>query len=82
MAWKHRLRRYADGIPVTERLVSLTPFAVGEGVVTTDQATLTFDPDLYEVSTSVGDFRPDTPVYFLDLKLREGVTACEVTVTV
>ena len=72
----------AAGIPITERLVSLTPFAMGEGVATTDLATLTFDPDLYEVTTSVGDFRPDTPVYFLDLKLREGVTACEVTVTV
>lgn len=70
------------GIPITERLVSLTPFEIGEGVATTDQATLTYDPDLYEVTTSVGDFRPDTPVYFLDLRLKEGVTAFEVKVTV
>ena len=70
------------GIPITERLVSLTPFEIGEGMATTDLATLVYDPELYEVSTSVGDFRPDTPVYFLDLKLREGVPAFEVTVTV
>ncbi len=70
------------GIPITERLVSLTPFEVGEGCAVTDLATLTYDPDRYEVSTSVGDFRPETPVYFLDLRLREGVTAFEVTVTV
>jgi hypothetical protein len=70
------------GIPITERLVSLTPFEVGEGCAVTDLATLTYDPALYEVSTSVGDFRPETPVYFLDLRLREGVTAFEVTVTV
>ena len=70
------------GIPITERLVSLTPFEIGEGMATTDLATLVYDPELYEVSTSVGDFRPDTPVYFLDLKLREGVTAFSVTVTV
>ena len=71
-----------SGIPITERLVSLTPFEVGEGCAVTDLATLTYDPALYEVSTSVGDFRPETPVYFLDLRLREGVTAFEVTVTV
>ena len=71
-----------SGIPITERLVSLTPFEIGEGMATTDLATLVYDPELYEVSTSVEDFRPDTPVYFLDLKLREGVTAFEVTVTV
>ena len=71
-----------SGIPVTERLVSLTPFEIGEGVATTDLATLVYDPDLYEVTTSVGDFRPETPVYFLDLKLKEGVTAFEVKVTV
>ena len=70
------------GIPITERLVSLSPFTVEEGKAVTDQATLTFDPTLYEVSASVGDFRPDCPVYFLDLKLREGVTVCEVGVTV
>jgi hypothetical protein len=70
------------GIPVTERLVSLTPFEIGEGVAATDLATLVYDPDLYEVTTSVGDFRPETPVYFLDLKLKEGVTAFEVKVTV
>lgn len=70
------------GIPITERLVSLTPFEIGKGMATTDLATLVYDPELYEVSTSVGDFRPDTPVYFLDLKLREGVTAFSVTVTV
>ena len=70
------------GVPITDRLVSLFPFAVGEGVATTDLATLTFDPALYEVSTSEGDFRPDCPVYFLDLKLKEGVTVCEVSVKV
>jgi hypothetical protein len=48
----------------------------------TDLATLTYDPALYEVSTSVGDFRPETPVYFLDLRLREGGRVFDVTVTV
>ena len=70
------------GVPITERLVSLTPFSICEGVATTDLATLVYNPDLYEVTTSVGDFRPDTPVYFLDLKLKAGVTAFEVRVTV
>lgn len=70
------------GIPITERLVSLTPFEVREGSAVTDLATLTYDPALYEVSTSVGDFRPETPVYFLDLRLREGVRVFDVTVTV
>lgn len=71
-----------SGIPITERLVSLTPFEVGAGYAVTDLATLTFDPELYEATTSVGDFRPDTPVYFLDLTLKEGVTVCEVVVEV
>lgn len=70
------------GIPITERLVSLTPFTVEEGRAVTDLATLSFDPECYEVSTSVGDFRPETPVYFLDLRLKEGVTVCEVAVRV
>ena len=70
------------GIPVTERLVSLSPFTVEAGKAVTDLATLTFDPALYEVSTSVGDFRPNCPVYFLDLRLKEGVTVFSVTVTV
>jgi hypothetical protein len=30
----------------------------------------------------VGDFRPDTPVYFLDLRLKAGVRALEIKVTV
>ena len=71
-----------SGIPITERLVSLTPFEVGAGYAVTDLATLTFDPELYEATTSVGDFRPDDPVYFLDLRLKEGVTVFSVTVTV
>jgi hypothetical protein len=70
------------GVPITERLVSLCPFTVEAGKAVADTVTLTFDPDLYEVSTSEGDFRPDCPVYFLDLRLREGVTVCEVIVTV
>ena len=70
------------GIPITDRFVALTPFTIGEGTATADLATLTFDPAKYEVSTSVGDFRPECPVYFLDLKLKEGVTVCEVEVTV
>jgi hypothetical protein len=69
------------GIPVTERLVSLTPFTAEEGKATADGVTLTFDPALCTVSVSEGDFRPDCPVYFLDLRLKEGVTAIEVTVT-
>ncbi len=70
------------GVPITERLVSLAPFAVEEGKAVTDTVTLTFDPELYEASASVGDFRPECPVYFLDLRLKEGVRVCAVTVTV
>ncbi len=70
------------GVPITERLVSLKPFEIGEGTAKTDLATLTFDPARYEVTTSVGDFRPDCPVYFLDLLLKDGVRDCAVTVTV
>ncbi|MBQ9132041.1 MAG: heparinase II/III family protein, partial [Clostridia bacterium] len=70
------------GLPITERLVSLSPFTVGEGSAQTDFATLTFDPNRYEVSTSVGDFRPKCPVYFLDLRLKDGICECTVTVTV
>ena len=70
------------GLPITERLVSLAPYTVGEGIATTDTATLTYDPALYEVSASVGDFRPDCPVYFLDLRLKDGVKDFRVTVTV
>ncbi len=69
-------------VPITERLVSLTPYVLGEGTAVTDLATLTFDPTLCEASTSVGDFRPEQPVYFLDLRLKEGVKALEITVTV
>ena len=67
-------------LPITERLVSLTPFTAESGKAYTDGAVLTFDPAICEVSTSEGDFRPDTPVYFLDLRLKPGVTALEITV--
>jgi hypothetical protein len=70
------------GIPVTERIVSLSPFTVGEGYATTDLVTLTFAPSLYQVSTSTGDFSPQCPVYFLDLRLRDGVTEFEMRATI
>lgn len=70
------------GLPITERLVSLAPYAVGEGVAVTDGVTLTFDPTLCDVTVLSEEFRPNEPVYFLDLRLREGVTAIEVAVTV
>ena len=70
------------GLPITERLVSLSSYTLEEGRAVTDGVTLTFDPALCDPSVSVGDFRPDTPVYFLDLRLREGVTALEITVHV
>lgn len=69
------------GIPVTDRLVSLTPFVLGEGTASADGVTVAFDPTACEADTSEGDFRPDTPVYFLDLRLNPGVTAIEITVT-
>lgn len=71
-----------EGLPITERLVSLAPFTIGEGSVATDVAILTFDPDLCEVSTATGDFRPECPVYFLDLRLKEGVKCFEMDVSV
>ncbi|MBQ9151454.1 MAG: heparinase II/III family protein [Clostridia bacterium] len=70
------------GLPITERLVSLSSYTLEEGRAVTDGVTLTFDPALCDPSVSLGDFRPDTPVYFLDLRLREGVTALEITVHV
>ena len=71
-----------SGVAVTERLVSLSPFEVREGVVVTDGVVLRFDPALCEVSVVEGNFRPDTAVYYLDLRLREGVKVMEVTVSV
>lgn len=69
-------------LPITERLVSLSPYIVGEGFATTDLATLTFDPACCSISTSVGDFRPECPVYFLDLRLKNGKKLFEMNVTV
>ena len=71
-----------DGVPVTERIVSMSHFQTGEGWATTDLVTLTFDPTLYQVTTSTGDFQPKHPVYFLDLRLKAGVTACEIRASV
>ena len=70
------------GLPVTERFVSLSPYTLGEGYAITDTATLTFDPARVEVLTSVGDFRPECPVYFLDLRLKDGKQVFDLTVTV
>ena len=69
------------GVPIAERLVSLTPYTIGEGVAVTDVATVTFDPTLYQVTTTIGDFRPDCPVYFLDFHLKDGVSRFEVEIT-
>lgn len=69
-------------LPITERLVSLAPYTVTDGQAVTDGVTLSFDPSLCTVTTAQGDFRPETPVYFLDLRLNPGVTALEITVTV
>ena len=71
-----------DGVPITERLVSLAPYEVGEGMAVTRGAVLAFDPALCDVSTAVGDFRPEEKVYFLDLRLKAGVTAVEIAVRV
>lgn len=70
------------GLPITERLVSLKPYILGEGRAVTDQATLTFDPSVCDASVSTGDFRPECPVYFLDLRLKDGVKIFDVQVTV
>lgn len=72
----------AEDLPITERLVSLSPYRLEAGRAITDTAVLTFDPETCEASTAVGDFRPDCPVYFLDLRLRKGITAFEIRVTV
>jgi hypothetical protein len=69
-------------LPITERLVSLSPYTVTDGRAVTDSVTLTFDPTLCTAATAQGDFRPETTVYFLDLRLNPGVTALEITVTV
>lgn len=70
------------GVPITERLVSLAPFTVGAGVAITDGATLTFDPDCCDATTAVGDFKPNEAVYFLDLRLKEGVQALKIEIRV
>lgn len=70
------------GLPITERLVSLAPYTLGEGIAVTDGVTLVFDPTLCDVSVAVGDFRPGEDVYFLDLRLKEGVTSLEIAVRV
>ena len=70
------------GLPITERLVSLAPYTLGEGIAVTDGVTLVFDPALCDVSVAVGDFRPGEDVYFLDLRLKEGVTSLEIAVRV
>ena len=55
---------------------------MGEGSAVTDGVTLVFDPTLCDVSVTVGDFRPNEDVYFLDLRLKEGVTSLEIAVRV
>lgn len=70
------------GLPITERLVSLAPYTLGEGIAVTDGVTLVFDPMLCDVFVAVGDFRPGEDVYFLDLRLKEGVTSLEIAVRV
>lgn len=70
------------GVPITERLVSLAPFAVGAGVAITDGVALTFDPDCCDATTAVGDFKPNEAVYFLDLRLKEGVQALKIEIRV
>ena len=70
------------GLPITERLVSPAPYTLGEGIAVTDGVTLVFDPTLCDVSVAVGDFRPGEDVYFLDLRLKEGVTSLEIAVRV
>ena len=68
------------GVPITERLVSLAPFVVEAGKATTDGAVLIFDPHLCEVTTALGDFRPECSVYFLDLRLKGDVTDFEIKI--
>lgn len=68
------------GLPVTERLVALMPYEVGEGYAVTDGARITFDPALCLVSTATGELKPGTPLYYLDLRLKEGVTVMELRV--
>ena len=70
-----------EGLPITERLVSLSPYTLTEGRAVTDGLTLTYDPALCEAFLAEGDFRPGQPVYFLDLRLRPGVSALEITAT-
>ena len=71
-----------EGVAVTERLVSLTPYTVGEGYAVTDGVTLAFDPGLCEAETGALAFRPGEPVYFLDLHLKPGVGVMTVTALV
>ena len=70
------------GVPITERLVSLSPYVVSDGIAVIDGVRLVFDSTLCDVSTSVGDFRPGEKVYFLDLRLKKGVSSLEITVMV
>ena len=69
-----------EGIAITERLVSMSPFTVSEGCAVTDLATLSFDPVLCDATTSVGDFRPNCPIYFLDLQLKADVKKIQIRI--
>ena len=71
-----------EGVPVTERFVFIKPFAIEAGKAIADGAVLTFDPSLCEATVATGDFRPNQPVYFLDLRLKAGVRTFEVNVRV
>ena len=66
------------GIPITERMVSFTPYQCEAGQVTTEGITIRFDAERCDVACSVGDFKPDVPVYFLDLRLHEGVREIQI----
>ena len=69
------------GIPITERFVFLAPFTLEPGRAVGDGVVLTFDPTLCLAMADRGDFKPNEPVYFLDLRIKEGVREIEVVMT-
>ena len=69
---------------IVERFVTLDkPTSEMAGTVTVDGVTVTYDPEKYELTLGSEDFNPGTGcLYFIDLKLKKGVTEFTATFSV
>ena len=75
---------YTGNGDLIERFVTLAqPTSDKAGTVTVDGVTVTYDPDKYELTLGSEDFNPGTGcLYFIDLKLKKGITEFTATFTV